>query len=65
MGTTDQARIRLEELRARQAAGEVAALDVMVGVFEALAEVTAVLRAMTAPPPEPEPEPEPEPTPEA
>jgi hypothetical protein len=63
MGTTDQARIRLEDLRARQAAGEVAALDVMVGVYEALAEMVAVLKALAPPPPDPEPEVEP--TPEA
>jgi hypothetical protein len=59
MGTTDQARIRLEDLRARQAAGEVAALDVMVGVYEALAEMVAVLKALAPPPPDPEPEVEP------
>jgi predicted NBD/HSP70 family sugar kinase len=55
MGTTDPIRIRLEDLRARQAAGEEAALDVMVGVLEAIAEIIAVLAAFAPPPPEVEP----------
>jgi predicted NBD/HSP70 family sugar kinase len=66
MGTTDPTRARLEALRARQAAGEIAAVDVMYGFVVALAEVADTLAGIVAAfAPPAEPEPEAEPTPEA